>query len=315
MPPKIARFVAGWYQIDVDGRVVAFTVALALGAALIFGLMPAFQASRPKLAESLKEGGRSTTVGAGRLRLRRGLVVAEMALALPLLVASALSVLTVQRFLYGPQGYEPEPPADDAAGAGAGPLRRRGRVPQIRDRRRRPPAPDRPASRQPRRSTSCRPAATTAAAAIEIEGRPNQDPANPPQVDYRVATPDVFAVLQIPILRGRGFSDCGSRRTRNRSPSSRSRWRSATFRTVDPIGRRIRIGTNGPWLTIVGVSGDVIHDWFARRNYPTLYRPLAAGADAGDGAAGENGRRARRGGGGGARGRAGPSIRRRRCST
>ena len=108
MPAKIARFVAGWYQMDVDGRLVIFTVVLALGTALVFGLVPAFQASRAKLAESLKEGGRSSTAGVGRLRLRRGLVVAEMALALPLLVASALSVVTVHRFLNGPQGYEPD---------------------------------------------------------------------------------------------------------------------------------------------------------------------------------------------------------------
>ena len=108
MPPKIARFVAGWYQMDVDGRLVIFTVGLSLATALIFGLMPAFQASRPRLGETLKEGGRSATVGGGRMRLRRALVVAEMSLALPLLLASALSVLTVQRFLNGPQGYEPD---------------------------------------------------------------------------------------------------------------------------------------------------------------------------------------------------------------
>ncbi len=107
MPAKIARFVAGWYQMDVDLRLIAFTAGLALATALIFGLMPAIQASRPRLSETLKEGGRSSTTGVARLRLRRGLVVAEMGLALPLLVAAALSVLTVHRFLNGPQGFNP----------------------------------------------------------------------------------------------------------------------------------------------------------------------------------------------------------------
>ena len=60
MPAKIARFVAGWYQIDVDGRMVTFTFVLALGTAFVFGLVPALQASRAELAESLKEGGRSS---------------------------------------------------------------------------------------------------------------------------------------------------------------------------------------------------------------------------------------------------------------
>jgi ABC-type antimicrobial peptide transport system permease subunit len=41
----------------------------------------------------------------------------------------------------------------------------------------------------------------------------------------------------------------------------------------DPIGRRLRVA-NGPWMTVVGISGDIIHDWFARRNVPTMYRPF-----------------------------------------
>jgi hypothetical protein len=108
MPAKIARFVAGWQEIGVDPRLFLFTAGLALAAALVFGLVPAIQATRSRLAESLKDGGRSVTTGGGRLRLRRGLVIAEMALALPLLVACGLSALSVERFLNGPQGYNPD---------------------------------------------------------------------------------------------------------------------------------------------------------------------------------------------------------------
>ena len=46
------------------------------------------------------------------------------------------------------------------------------------------------------------------------------------------------------------------------------------FPGADPIGRRLKLGTS-PWLTVVGVSGDIIHDWFSRRNAPTVYRPYA----------------------------------------
>jgi putative ABC transport system permease protein len=42
----------------------------------------------------------------------------------------------------------------------------------------------------------------------------------------------------------------------------------------DPLGRRLRTAPNEPWITVVGVADDVIHDWFNRRNYPTLYRPM-----------------------------------------
>ena len=108
MPAKIARFVNGWHNMDVDLRSIAFTSALAVIAALVFGLIPALQASRARLSETLKEGGRSATAGGARLRLRRVLVIGEIALVLPLLVAASLSVVTVDRFLNGPQGFNPE---------------------------------------------------------------------------------------------------------------------------------------------------------------------------------------------------------------
>ena len=122
MPAKIARFVAGWYQMDVDLRLIAFTAGLALVTALIFGLIPAIQASRPRLSETLKEGGRSATPGVARLRLRRGLVIAEMALALPLLVAAALSVLDRPSLPERAAGFQPGRSADDAAAASRRPV-------------------------------------------------------------------------------------------------------------------------------------------------------------------------------------------------
>jgi putative ABC transport system permease protein len=272
MPPKIARFVAGWHQLDVDGRLVMFTILLALGTALIFGAVPAFQASRSKLAESLKEGGRSSTAGAGRLRFRRALVAAEMALALPLLVASALSILTVHRFLYGPQGYEPNQLLTLQAVLASGrytdgaayrqfataSVDRLARIPGV----------------QGAAAINIMPAGgNNSGRSIEIDGRPNPDPSNPPAVDYRVATPDVFSVLQIPIIRGRAFTGADREDTQPVAVITES-LAARYFPDTDPIGRRIRVGINGPWVTVVGIAGDVIHDWFARRNYPTLYRPF-----------------------------------------
>jgi putative ABC transport system permease protein len=273
MPAKIARFVAGWHQIDVDARVTLFTVALALGAGLVFGLIPAFQASRPRLAESLKEGGRSATVGGGRLRLRRALVIAEMSLVLPLLVAAALSVVTVQRFLYGPQGYEPNHlltmRLELASGRYPDASAYRRFAVEAVDRLRRMPGVDGAGAINVLPS-----AGNNSGRTIEIEGRPNQDPANPPAVDYRVSTVDTFSVLRVPILRGRGFTEADREGTQPVTVISESLARKY-FADVDPLGRRIRTGTRAPWMTVVGVSGDVIHDWFARRNYPTLYRPFA----------------------------------------
>jgi putative ABC transport system permease protein len=109
---------------------------------------------------------------------------------------------------------------------------------------------------------------------LEIEGKPNPDPANPPTVDYRAAIPSVFETLEIPIRRGRGFTEADRAGTQLVAIVTDSLARQY-WPNEDPLGRRLRLGNDGPWLTVVGVSGDVIHNWFARRNYPTVYRPLA----------------------------------------
>jgi putative ABC transport system permease protein len=106
MPARIARFVPGWHDIDVDGRLTPVTIAMAVATALLFGLLPALHSSRPRLAEALKSGGRS--IAGSRNRLRRTLAIAEVALALPLLVAAGMSARGVNRFLNGPQGYNPD---------------------------------------------------------------------------------------------------------------------------------------------------------------------------------------------------------------
>jgi putative ABC transport system permease protein len=271
MPAKIARFVAGWYQIDVDGRLAVFTLILAVAAGIVFGLVPALQASRASLAASLKDGGRSSTVGSGRLRLRRTLVVGEIALSLPLLVASALSVITVQRFLNGPQGYQPNGVLTMQVVLSPGRYldgdSHRRFATEAVDRLRVLPGVESAAA------INIMPAfGGNSGRAIEIDGRPNPDPANPPRVDYRVSTPDVFDVLQLPILQGRGFTQADREDTQPVAIVSQS-LAERYWPGVDPLGKRIKIA-DGPWLTVVGISGDVIHDWFARRNYPTLYRPF-----------------------------------------
>jgi len=272
MPPKLVPFVAGWHSIDVDGRLFLFTASLAVAAALVFGLVPAIQAARPRLAESLKEGGRSATTGASRLRLRRGLVIGEVALALPLLVGCGLSILSVQRFLNGPQGYNVDGLLTMQL------VLSEGSYPEEAARRRF-------AERAVEQLQSI-PGALHAAAVnimpaaggnstrtIEIDGRPNPDPANPPAADYRTATPGIFETLGIPILAGRGFTEADREDGQQVAIVSQS-FAQRHWPDVDPLGKQVQPGT-GPWLTVVGVCGDVIHNWFGRRNYPTVYRPLA----------------------------------------
>ena len=212
MPARIIRFIPGWSNMSVDGRAFIFTALLALTAALVFGVLPALQVSGPRVSDALKDGGRGST--SGRQHLRRALVVVEIALALPLLVAAALSTAGANRFLNGPQGYDPEgilsmhAALPDSRYAEPEPRRR-----AVTDIVERLSGPARSSSggcdqRDPSgTNNSSRP--------IEIEGRPNADPANPPIVDDRSVTPTYFSTLRIPILRGRELSTADRADTAN----------------------------------------------------------------------------------------------------
>ena len=272
MPANIARFVPGWMSMQVDLRVLGVTTLMALAAAVLFGILPALQCTRLRLADTLKEGARGATGGRARQRVRRALVVAEITLALPLLVASAMGAIGAHRFLYGYQGYDParvlamEMVLPEAAYKGD--AAKRDFVRRALEQVDAVPGAERSAMVNilpARGNNSSRP--------LEIEGRPNADPAFPPNVDFRSATPGVFAALGIPVHRGRGFTTADREDGQPVAVISQS-LAERYWPNEDPLGRRLKVGTS-PWLTIVGICGDVVHDWFDRRNYPTAYVPYA----------------------------------------
>ena len=269
MPANILRFVPGFESLGPDIRLVSFTLGIAAVTACIFGVLPALQSARSPVTETLKEGGRTAT---GRQRLRRAIVILEMAIALPLLVAAGLGVVGTQRFLTGPQGYDPDglltmklilpdrTYPDDAA--------RRLFVTKTIDALHRIAGVDQVAA-----INNMPTSGSNSSRAIEIEGHPAADPNNLPVVDFRTATTEYFSTLRIPIFRGRDFAIADREDTQQVVIVSESTARKF-WPSEDPVGRRMKV-RNGPWLTVIGVSGDVIHDWFNRRNTPAMYRPLS----------------------------------------
>ncbi len=276
MPVEIARFVNGWSSIDLDGRAIWFGVALAALASVVFGLGPARRVSNPNLTDALKEGGRANTEGASRQHGRSILVVVQIASALALVVVASLATRSARALIEGPQGYDPDhllglqvtlPEARYSE-----PESRRvfSREAEARLREIQGALSVAYANLLPaRNANSSRP--------IRVEGAQGLSQSELSSADSRTVSPDYFEAMKIPILSGRVLDnrDDAAPGTPQVAVVSRS-FADRYWPGLDPLGRRFRAGDEkAPDLVVVGVCGDVVHQWFARRNYPTYYRPWA----------------------------------------
>ena len=272
MPPEIARWVIGWERMDVDGRLLAAMMLLGVFAGVVFGAIPALRISRPDLTDTLKEGGRGSA--GGRRRMLQGFVVAQVALALTLLVSAGLSARGVVRLITQYDGYEPDgimtfaltlpdnAYTDDEA--------RRQFVERVLER-----VGALPQARHAAFTTSMPFGGGNSRRAVEIEGRPVASAAEQPEVDFRAVTPAYLEVLRASVVRGRGFSDADRPGALPVALVDR-RMAGQLWPGADPIGRRFRltVGADAPWMTVVGVVSDVKHDWFSGYQ-PTFYVPYA----------------------------------------
>ena len=272
MPAALIRYVPGWASMGLTPRLIVVTSLAALGTSLLFGLLPALQSSKPSLTSSLKDGGRSATAGIGRSRLRRGLVVAEIAIALPLLIASGLAAVAGHRMASGPQGYEPDQV-----------VRLRMSLPETT-------FPDAPSRRQfvervlaeAGRTPGVTSVATTSVAPasssnqrrrLVVDGR-IEDPSGPRRTNYRAVSGGFFDVLAIPITDGRGILAQDRDGTERVAVVSQS-LAQLYWPDQSPIGRRVKLSAEDTeWVTVVGISGNVLDDWFNSRNAPTIYVPV-----------------------------------------
>src|SRR5215468_9896486 len=275
IPSETIRYIPGWENIRVNERVMIFTLAISLASSLIFGLVPALQSSNPNLNEALKEGGRSAAAGAGRQRLRRALIVAEVALALTLLVGAGLVVKGFARLAEKQhKGFDPRhvltlraalPPSSYAEGRQIAAFHR-----------------------QAQERLSALPGVESASFAsflpgsdnwdsieFQIEGQPATLPGQKPEITYQKAGAGYFQTMRIPIVKGRAFSASDGEDAPRVAVISEAMSR-RYFPNEDPLGRRVKVGaveSTTPWYTIVGVAGDVSRFMFDRETPPMLYLP------------------------------------------
>ncbi len=242
-------------EIGIDGRALYFTLAITLLTGVIFGIAPAWQAARPDLNETLKEGGRGGTAGRRGRRLRKLLIVAEVALALVLLLGSGLLIKSFWRLLQVNPGFN----TSNALTVGIDlPGRKYGENHQ------------RSAFyNQLTQSLSTLPGVVAVGATqsmpiagdyilgFVIQGRPPANPGESRSTNYYAVTPDYFKAMGITLIRGRLFTERegpDAPRVALINETMAKRY----FPNEDPLGKRIHV-TNGPetFREIIGIVGDV----------------------------------------------------------
>jgi len=249
-------------QIQLDVRVLIFTMILSLLTGVLFGLAPAIRTLRLDLHTALKAGGRTSAAG-GRIvassqGLRGLLVVAEIALSLTLLVGAGLLIRSFAALSSVPPGFQPERVLSlrlTLSGAGSrNPEQVAQTIERLDDALRQVPGVTRAGA------TSVLPFTPAISwGAVTIDGY-----APPPgeadlQLDQRIVTPDYFAAMGVPLEEGRFFAPSD---TRDGMPvvliddkMARHFWPNGS-----PIGKRLKTGranSKNPWHTVVGVVGDV----------------------------------------------------------
>jgi putative ABC transport system permease protein len=245
-------------EIHVDLTALGFAIGLALLASCLFGLAPALQSSRIQLVDGLRQGGKGSSIGARTSSARNAFVVAEVALAVVLVVGAALLARSLAAIAAVDMGFTPE------------------RLLVLRT-----SVPVASAEQAPRATAFYRdllselralPGVTSAAA---VTGLPTQVASNggywleggptfqqlgiagSPQAIFTVVTPDYFRTLGVPLRRGREFTDSDIRGGTMVAIVNEALVK-ASFPGQDPIGRRIQCGLDTlDFMTIVGVVGDV----------------------------------------------------------
>jgi putative ABC transport system permease protein len=279
MPPDVEKYIVGWDQIRLDGRTLLFTLLAAVASGLLAGLAPAWQSSRPNLTNALREGGRGTSAGRGRHRLRNILVGAEVALAVVLLVGASLMVRGFSNLAHAANSLEPSTLLTLRLALTdvkyKEPSQRRAFYNAVLDRIRAIPG-----VRSAVAVTALPYSDHNSGRNYAIEGR-QDDPAKPITGMYQLATPGFFETLHIPLRAGR-FLDARDGPDAPRTAviserAARRYWPNEPY----PLGKRIKPGgakSKAEWVTVVGVAGDIMHDVFDRNPRPVFYLPYAQDA-------------------------------------
>jgi predicted permease len=247
-------------SIGIDLRVLFATIGAATLSGLFFGIIPAMHSSRPDLSTALKDSGRSSTAGAGTQRLRGALVVAEVALAVMLLVGAGLFIGSFIRLMRIDLGLDyhnvlvldvmpRQPPGKfdfEAAMKASATL-----VPQVHDALSRVPGVEMAATV----SGGLPLTGSWSRTSVTIPGR-GELKGDDDSIDSRTVSPEYLRTLRIPILRGRNLESTDDERSEPvlviNDAAARKYWPGE-----EALGKRMKL--NDKERTVVGIAANIRH--------------------------------------------------------
>ena len=276
MPPYVVRLWAGFDKIRLDSGALLFTMAVALISGILAGVLPAVASSKPNATEGLREGGRGATTGRETRRLRSAFVTAQVAIALVLVVGAALLIKGSRQMTGSAEAYSPEHVLTLGVNLPVS------KYPQ--------PAERLAFYRKALAALSSLPAAQSAAAFscyplsnngtnwgyFQVLGRAAPDLRHSPWAEMQTISPEYPRLMHVALLAGREFTSDDREGTQPVALVSQ-KLAQRYWPGESALGKQIRIGgpaDSGPWLTVVGITVDVLYDWTSQVPQPTIYRPL-----------------------------------------
>jgi putative ABC transport system permease protein len=274
LPPDIAKFMAGWKEISINGRVLAFTFVVSLLTTALSSLAPAFHASRMDLSEALKEGDGFFGRAWRGSRMRNFLVMSEIALALVLLVGAGLMVKGFWQLLNAHRGANPEsiltmqtslPESryKDPRKMGEFYQQVLSRLKGMQELQTVTVASNTPLNNSPNPSVE-----------LIVQGRAPNPRGERRLADLMLLGSNYFNMIGAHILKGRDFTesdDWEAPRVAIISEMTSQRY----WPGEDGIGKRFKIDSSGdtPWIQVVGIVNNVKQSWFDKEIRPQLYLP------------------------------------------
>jgi predicted permease len=263
-------------EAGIDPAVLAFTAMLALVTGVLFGLVPAIQASRPDTSAVLHETGRGGTATRARVSVRQGLVVLQLACSVVLVVLAGLLVRSLVELNRIDLGFNPRnvltaqiqlPVADYPQPAGVNEffrqaLERIGELPGVR------------AAGAARILPLSR---SIGDWSITVEGRPMASPNENPNGDFQSATPGYFAAMGTTLVRGRLLT-ADDREDSLPVVVINDTMAARYWPGQEAVGRRFRMGGSGgktPFMTIVGIVKTSRHNAVVEEPRAEMYLPHA----------------------------------------